>query len=57
MSKQDFAEYQANVEATARGFRNLPSGKTVIFCADGDQILLYANGQSRLLPRNERVNL
>lgn len=41
MNDFEFLDYQQDVDDTAVTYENLPNGKTVITCDDGEQILVW----------------
>lgn len=57
MTKQDFYEYQTNVDATAVAYRNLPGGKCLVIFRDGDQVLIASNGNQTLLRAQDRLEV
>lgn len=50
MTNQEFSEFQATVEGSAKSFFNLEDGSTIVTCTDGLRLLVDESGDSRPLP-------
>lgn len=49
MNAQEFYEFRTNVEGTAVSYENQDDGTTIVICSDGAQILVEADGSSRVI--------